>query len=328
MNNNMNQINMMGNQMIPQIINNMNQIPMMNMNQMPMMNMNQMQMVNHINSLIKKNKSLEEKLNALEKKFQDYQNKMEKILFYNEIDPNSYTLDIIFNDLISKEIIKTKEELRLINKGIKHLFNRNIISLESKYKSKVEDFDPLQFKRIFNNISYSLLIICTKKGEKRFGAFYNYNNQIMGRDMRRMKVMNKFSNLNRDDDIIFDSKSSLNEYFIFSLNNLSMYYKEKDIDETVIPDFQLKYNRRYESLLGNEFPIKNNEDPQYNNNMNNNMGMNNNMNNDMDMNNMNKNNILNMNNNNKIIKNNNLYYKLTGNEEFKVKSLELYEIII
>ena len=129
--------NMMVNQMSPK------------MNPMPMMNMNQMQLVYQINVLSEKNKSLEKKLIDLEQKFQDYQNKMESILFYNEIDPNSYNLDYVFNNLSSNEVIKNKEEIRLINKGIKHLFNRNIICFECKYQSKVENFNPNNLNKYF-----------------------------------------------------------------------------------------------------------------------------------------------------------------------------------
>ena len=178
---------------------------MMNMNQVPMINNKQMQMFNQmqnmqnnlnknninpqpildesieiknlqdankiINALIKKNKNLEMKLNNLEQNFQDYKKIMEANLFYNQIDPNSYLLDHIFNTLLNKEIIKNKEEFELINKGIKHLFNKNIMTIECKYKSNADDFNPLLFKQISNNMNYYLLIICTKNENKRFGAF-------------------------------------------------------------------------------------------------------------------------------------------------------------
>ena len=312
---NMNQMPMMNMNQMP--MKNMNQMPMMNMNQMSMMNMNQMQLVSQINALSEKNKSLEKKLNDLEQKFQDYQNKMESILFYNEIDPNSYTLDYVFNNLSSNEIIHNKEEIRLINNGIKHLFNKNIICLECKYQSKVENFNPDQFKQIFNNINYSLIIILTKHENKRFGAFSNnnsmnnnnqMNNQMMMQNNPNMihqnqnlglddddfffNQMNQMNNQNMtqqnqnlaDVDTIFESKSNLNNYFTFSLDKIRIYYKEKNIQEHMVPNFNLVYNKRHESLLGNEFPINN--------------------------------------------ENNILDYKLTGNQEFKVKYLELYEITI
>ena len=319
MNNNMmmNQTPMMNMNQTPMM--NMNQMPMMNMNQMPMMNMNQMQLVYQINALSEKNKSLEKKLIDLEQKFQDYQNKMESILFYNEIDPNSYTLDYVFNNLSNNEIIHNKEEIRLINNGIKHLFNKNIICFECKYQSKVENFNPDQFKQIFNNINYSLIIILTKYGNQRFGAFsinnaMNNNNQMnnqvnnpmLGQGpmmMHNPNIINQNQNLG-DVDTIFESKSKLNNYFTFSLDKISIYYKEKNILENMVPNFNLVYNKRHESLLGNEFPINNN----------NNMNMNTSINMSM----------INLNNN--LIQNNN--YELTGKQEFKVKYLELYEITI
>ena len=306
---NMNQTPMMNMNQTPMM--NMNQMPMMNMNQMPMMNMNQMQLVSQINALSEKNKSLEKKLNDLEQKFQDYQNKMESILFYNEIDPNSYTLDYVFNNLSSNEIIHNKEEIRLINNGIKHLFNKNIICFECKYQSKVENFNPQQFKQIFNNINYSLIIILTKHGNQRFGAFSNNNamnnnnqiNYLMNNQMNNQinylsnnQMNNQMNNQGNnqmmtqqnqnlgDVDTIFESKSNLNNYFTFSLDKIRIYYKEKNIQEHMVPNFNLVYNKRHESLLGNESPINN--------------------------------------------ENNILDYKLTGNQEFKVKYLELYEITI
>ena len=267
------------------------------MNQMT--NMNQMQLIYQINILFEKNKSLEKKLIDLEKKFQDYQNKMESILFYNEIDPNSHTLDIMFNNLSSKKIIQNKKEMRLINKGIKHLFNRDIICFECKYHSKFEDFNPSQFKQIFNNINYSLIIIETKHGNKRFGAFYNnmdYNNQNnnqMNNQMMNPNALNpmmiQMATNQEEVDNIFVSNSSLNDYFIFSLDKMEIYYKEKNIVQNMVPNFSLIYNKRHESLLGNEFPIN---DDSYN------------------------------------MMNNQNLYKLTENQEFKVKYLELYEILI
>ena len=46
-------------------------------------------MIHQINLLTEKNRSSQQKIIDLEKKLQDYQNKMELIQFYNEIDKNS-----------------------------------------------------------------------------------------------------------------------------------------------------------------------------------------------------------------------------------------------
>ena len=110
------------------------------------------------------------------------------------------------------------------------------------------------------------------------------NNQMM-----RMKN-NQMPTNQEEVDNIFVSKLNLNDYFIISLDKMEIYYKEKNIVENMVPNFSLIYNKRHESLLGNEFPIN---DYSYMNNM-----------------------------------NNQILYKLTGNQEFKVKYLELYEIII
>ena len=334
-------------QMFNQMQNMQNNLNQNNINPQPILDENieikNLQDANKIiKALIKKNKNLEMKLNNLEQNFQDYKKIMEANLFYNQIDPNSYLLDHIFNNLLSKEIIKNKEEFGLINKGIKHLFNKNIMTIECKYKSKADDFNPSLFKLNFNNIKYSLLIICTKNENKRFGAFYinnnalmafpllNMNNHMMNNQMNNPMMNNPIYNpmmnnpmmnnpmmnnqmsnnpitnnnnqMNgnntsntKEDDNIFDSKSSSNNYFIFSLDKLKIYYKEKNILENLIPNYKLIFNKRYESLLGNELPINNNSQNQIT--------------------------IENKNNMNDL-------YDLSGKEEFKVKCLELYEIKI
>ena len=132
------------------------------------------------------------------------------------------------------------------------------------------------------------------------------NNPMLGQGLMMMhnpNIINQNQNLG-DVDTIFESKSKLNNYFTFSLDKISIYYKEKNILENMVPNFNLVYNKRHESLLGNEFPINNN----------NNMNMNTSINMSM----------INLNNN--LIQNNN--YELTGKQEFKVKYLELYEITI
>ena len=342
MNMNQNQMMMNNNQNFQNYLNNMNQNPMMNINQVPM-GFNQMQNIqNNINQnninpgpLLNENieitnlqdakkiiKKLIQKLNNLEQNFQDYKRIMEANLFYNQIDPNSYLLDQFFYNLPSKEIIKNREEFGLINKGIKHLFNKNIMTIECKYKSKADDFDPSLFKINFNNIKYSLFIICTKNENKRFGAFYinnsvnplmafrpfnmynplnnPMNNPIMNNPMINNNNNNNQMNANntsntKEDDNIFDSNSSSNNYFIFSLDKLKIYYKEKNILENMIPNFKLIFNKRYESLLGNELPINNNSQNKITTENKNNM-------NDL--------------------------YDLSGKGEFRVKCLELYEIKI
>ena len=182
-----------------------------------------------------------------------------------------------------------------------------------------------------------MIIILTKYGNQRFGSFSNnnamnnnnpMNNQMMMQNNNQNMIqqnqklgdvdnifgmqqnqnlgdvdnifgMQQIQNLGDvynifgieqnqnlgDVDTIFESKSNLNNYFTFSLDKISIYYKEKNILENMVPNFNLVYNKRHESLLGNEFPINNNDNIQNN-------------------------------------------YKLTGNQEFKVKYLELYEITI
>ena len=198
-------------------------------------------------------------------------------MFYNQIDPYSFILDKIYSNLSSNEIIKNKEEFGLINKGIKHLFNKNINTFECKYKSKSDDFNQSLFKLIFDNIEYSLIIICTKNENKRFGAFCKNKVLVPNLMMNQMNLNpilppypllpnsnnqnmnNNAINVNTNDEnvTIFDSISSPDDYFIFSLDKLDIYYKEKNITGNMIPNFKLIFNNKYQSLLGNEYLINN-----------------------------------------------------------------------
>ena len=100
-----------------------------------------------IKILIKENTNLKNKLSTLEKKFEEYKYKMDLNCYYNQFDVRAYKLENIYYYLSSKDIIKSKEEFGLINKGVRHLFNKNIRSFECKYKYKDDEFDPYEFKK-------------------------------------------------------------------------------------------------------------------------------------------------------------------------------------
>ena len=57
---------------------------------------------------------------------------------------------------------------------------------------------------------------------------------------------------NENEKIIFSSSLNSKNYFVFSLDNLKIYYKEDNITGNNIPNFNIIYNNKYQSLLGTE----------------------------------------------------------------------------
>ena len=225
---NMNNMNNMGMnmgmnnfQLIQNNFNNMNQIQGMNNNQnlmnMPMMNDMQKDITNiqEANIIIKQlirqniyfinqNIYLNNKINELEtkmKNFEQYKNKMDLNCYYNQFDVKAYKLNDIFCKLESKENIKKEDEFGLINKAIRHLFNKNINNFIFVYKFKEDEFEPVVFKQLFNDLTYSVLIISIQEqnNKRRFGAFIHKNmNNIKGNtNTNNMNNMNmNMMNLN------------------------------------------------------------------------------------------------------------------------------------
>ena len=125
------------------------------------------------------------------------------------------------------------------------------------------------------------------------GQMQNQNNQLQLNTFPQYTTNNTYDeNVN-----IYNSSFNLNNYFVFSLDILKMYYKEDNRND--IPNFSIIYNKKYQSLLGTELS-------------NNNFGSNNLVSNSLGSNYLN-----NINN-----------YKLSGKQEFNIKNLELYEIKI
>ena len=258
-----------------------------NLTNMQMMQMIQMMnsMQNNIKDLLKENKDLKDRLNKLEAKFEQYKKEMDSNCYYNQFDVNAYILDDVYNLLTSRNIIQNKAEFGLINKGIRHLFNKNMTRFECIYSCKGDEFDPSGFKQMFNNLTYSVLIISTKDRDnnKRFGSFFHNNSGLNNNNNN----MNQNINYNNQTDIenIFNSNSVSNNSFVFTFDDLNIYYNE---DISKFPSFSIIYNKKYQSLLGIEKAINNN----------NNMA------------------------------GSSVVYKLSGKNEFSIKYLELYEINI
>ena len=258
------------------------------------------------NQILKEeNENLKIKLNLMEKNIEKLNNKLDKhinlmnlICFYNSIDIDSYKLEDIYNTLNSKIILK-REEFALINKGIKKILNKNIIYFKCLYEVKNDLIDENEFLNNLNYLTYSIIVILTKD-DKRFGCFYKKNNNFnlgMGMNIfqqnninekKQIKKKYNFNNnslndFNNDNEkIIFNSNSSSNIYFVFSLDNLKIYYSCTSHDKIKnIPNFSILNNYKMQCSRGIETQ-----------------------------------------NNNSLF----CTYKLSGKNEFNIRSLELYEI--
>ena len=127
--------------------------------------------------------SLKNKLKQEEKS----KEKLEEIQKLNEkynikYDSTLYKLEEIYK-LIIHDIIQKREELGLINYGVKKFYNKNIQKCIINYKSS-SDGNSVNYKYIEQNLTYGLIAILTTD-KTRFGFFYhnlnknkvNYNNQ-------------------------------------------------------------------------------------------------------------------------------------------------------
>ena len=96
--------------------------------------------ISQMKNLIKENENLKSRVSKLEEENE----KMKLNYFYNSFDTQAYKLENLFENLkLNKDsnIINNKYDLRLINQGIKFLFNKTITNLKIFYQYK-DDFDP------------------------------------------------------------------------------------------------------------------------------------------------------------------------------------------
>ena len=242
-----------------------------------------------IRNLIRENNNLKKQLSLLSQNFENYRQTMDLNCYYNQFDINAFRLDDIYKSLGSKNIILTKEEFGLINRGYKHLFNKNIVNFQGIYSSTNDEFELSQFKNTINQLEYFVLLVSLRENsyKRRFGIFcnksqmannnqmnmninnqmnerinnqmgLNINNQMnpgmgMGMGMQMMNFANNISiykNNNSEEETVFDSSLYLTSCFLFSLEDLKIYYKENILN--VAPNFILKYNNQYQCLLGLE----------------------------------------------------------------------------
>ena len=330
---------------------NMQMMNMMNMNMMNMMNMNETEDVTNIQQankvikeLKKENSLLKDKLNRIEEKLkylEKYKIQMDLNCYYNQFDIKAYKLDNIFN-LLDSDIIKEKEEFGLINKGIRNLFNKNIKNFDLIFKKIDKEFDPSTFKDIFNNLTYSVLIVSTrvKNNNRKFGVFINQNldnnNQMINQNNQinnqpfnnpqNNQINNSYYDNYQDDmnnQDMFQSTSMFNENLNLNQDEMnsnisSTFNTNNDLNEENIFDpnysssnefFVFSFNRsdiyfkKDTNILIPSFSII------YNKKYNRFLGKENPINNSPYINNIYK-------------------YKLSGENEFIIDCIEIYEIKI
>jgi len=245
-----------------------------------------------INDTLKKlkseNKFLKNKINELKEKIEIMNLNCE----YNLFNVESYKLENIFKKLVNDKknsLITQRAELGLINQGIKHLLNKNIVYMDIIYSSDINGEMPEVFKENYNNenLIYSIIIIKTKD-DNRFGIFCNrekilnqnlnniidnipmipiLQNNMNNRNQNNFNMGNQNNNkmnfymqqnnnnminnnMNQNIDI-FSSNSLSNKFFIFSLDDLSIYYSN-DENTNNFPKFEIKYDNNRQCLFGIE----------------------------------------------------------------------------
>ena len=212
---------------------------------------------------------LREENNNLKNELNEFKNNFKIICQYNLLDINSpFKLKYIFEQIKSAHktrLINKEEELVIINKGIKHLLNKSICSMKILYCSETNGEDPDKFNEKYNEILDYAIIIIKTKDEKKFGIFCNkkndaFNNQNLNLDIN-LNNQNKnmednyldynFDNMNLNNDYIdiFNSNSISNKYFVFSLDDFSVYYSNEC---TSFPNISIKLSKQFQTLCGNE----------------------------------------------------------------------------
>ena len=219
---------------------------------------------------------LREENNNLKNELNEFKNNFKIICQYNLLDINSpFKLKYIFEQIKSAHktrLINKEEELVIINKGIKHLLNKSICSMKILYCSETNGEDPDIFNEIYDKILDYAIIIIKTKDEKKFGIFCNkkndaFNNQnlnlIINLNNQNRIMPNNYPNklmgiqnynmnnmsLNNYYIDIFNSNSISNKHFVFSLDDLSVYYSN---ESTSFPNISIKLSKQFQTLCGNE----------------------------------------------------------------------------
>ena len=212
---------------------------------------------------------LREENNNLKNELNEFKNNFKIICQYNLLDINApFKLQYIFEQIKSAHktrLINKEDELVIINKGIKHLLNKSICSMKILYCSETNGEDPDIFNEIYDKILDYAIIIIKTKDEKKFGIFCNkkndaFNNQNLNLDINLNNQYENMEddyldynmdnmNLNNDYIDIFNSNSISNKYFVFSLDDFSVYYSN---ESTSFPNISIKLSKQFQTLCGNE----------------------------------------------------------------------------
>jgi hypothetical protein len=201
--------------------------------------------------------------------------------------PDNFKKNYNENIIYSVIIISTKDENPkkfgiFCNKQKNNSFNLNGLIKNSLY-----NVVGLQRKKNYQN-PFNL-------NNNNFNPQNQNMNPTLSQNQNNMMKNNMMMNMNNNDIIIFDSNSISNKYFVFSLDDFSIYYSN---ESNYFPIISIKYNNQFKCLFGNE-----------NNNMIN----------------KNINDMCNMNNS---FNNNTSSFKLSGNNQFNIEEYELYAINI
>ena len=162
-------------------------------------------------------------------------------------DDTLYILDDVY-DTITHDIIQKKEDLGLINWGIKNIFSKNIKYCILKYKFSTDSKKPSIFLESISSIINLLIVLITTKN-KRFGVFFQNNNSNL-RDGNNANSYCGNCNEKMKNSIkrLFYTCCKKGKSFSFSLDNFKIYEKSNQN-----PNFNIKYDFDKECLFGNEF---------------------------------------------------------------------------
>ena len=233
------------------------------------------------------------------------------IIYNLNFDNTLYKLDDVYNT-ITHDIIEGKEDLGLINFGIKDLLSKNLKNCILTYKYSTNSKNLSDFLPSISSI-INILIVLRTTNHKRFGVFYQNKNKNNTNDVDNSYCGNCNEKIKRGIKRLFYTCCKKGKSFIFSFDKFKLYEKSNEN-----PNFNIKYDYNRECLFGNEFILK--KQPKKRQLINNNNGNNN----------INQNNILLQTRTKEFDTISCSSFILHGNdrnsEEFNILDLEVYEI--
>ena len=170
-------------------------------------------------------------------------------------------------------IVLTKDKRRfgaLCNKKIQNNIgmnnmqnNNNIIGnmgMNNNIRNNINQFNVQMINQLDINQNNNMNI----NMNNMMGLNNNMNNNGLNKNKIRKVRLNMDVNQNNQIQAInnievFSSSSSLNEYFVFSLDNYKLYYCDKITTFSVnVPNFTIFYDTNRQSLYGTEISANNN----------------------------------------------------------------------